>query len=409
MKNYLIVVLCLGVSGISYTSEKPHYAPETPQSEVLKKLAAYRKTAQLKKKMGYAKGAATGATVFGAASMAFALAIKGLGASKQEAAAMVASSALTGALSLTLLEAFGGLSSPEWIAQLEKLEKAAEDGKIDSIKFAHVGGFPEDIMKQNPSYEGIKGVEGRIYFLSQRFNDISSLHEDGHYEVYLMPQDEYLVDVFLSLFGDFSSFIDEKDPYYPKLLAIFDAFKEFWHLISFIIIRPTPGVSTSVYNGKYLPRIIIGLNETVDQETAHNFVEQLKQLLVDFIAAGGIGYHPRYSEEIPNTNKFIYAAYGSGDYKDTQAGQQGYASMKSKSWWRFISRDIEDMAYKSEDQRVSKTPWPEKVTKPTFGEYLKSRSVPGDIIPSRNPPQSSTMQPYVDPTISGPLIQPLKK
>ncbi|HEV2917376.1 MAG TPA: hypothetical protein VGW78_06560 [Candidatus Babeliales bacterium] len=49
------------------------------------------------------------------------------------------------------------------------------------------------------------------------------------------------------------------------------------------------------------------------------------------------------------------------------------------------------------------------MTKPTFGEYLMSRSVPGDIIPSRNPPRLPIMQPYVDPTISGPLIQPLKK
>lgn len=65
------------------------------------------------------------------------------------------------------------------------------------------------------------------------------------------------------------------------------------------------------------------------------------------LAYRGIWYHPRYSEEIPGTNKLIYAAYGSGDYKNIKTNQ---SQCMRKGFWFWQS--AEDMVYKSEDQRL---------------------------------------------------------
>ncbi|HEV2917375.1 MAG TPA: hypothetical protein VGW78_06555 [Candidatus Babeliales bacterium] len=329
MQKYIfsLTLNCLVLSIISNASESP--------GEIL---AKYKEIAEKRKSIEYKRLLLKG-LLAGLGGGAYSYALSTFLPIHELRNQYIAFGAVFSALSIFSAEVITEIlssSSPEWVAQIRKLEKAMRDGLIYKERSAEIGGVPQEIQNTNrDKYNIMKDVDGKTYFFANSFHDIDRF-ETQHYEIYLMPKDKELVDVFLSLITGGSSI------------------SAYWGDIAFIVIRPTPGVSTSVYNGKYLPRIIIGLRPFVYRRDVYNFVEVLKKLLSKY---EGIGYHPRYSEEIPGTNKLIYAAYGSGDYKDTQAGQEKYKSMKSKSWWRFISRDIEDMAYKNEDQRVSKTPW----------------------------------------------------
>jgi hypothetical protein len=193
--------------------------------------------------------------------------------------------------------------SVQWLKSLEKLTK----NEISNTTTAEIG--------------------GKRYLLANNFDDISNIYDGNHYEIYLMPQNEKLVDVFLALLTAMNKY--KKD-------------------IAFIAIRPTPGISMSACSRKPLPRIIISLKPNSTKDVVESIVDTLLQDKMFFEGRG----RPRYSDKIVKSNKGIYIGFGSGDYKETAEGQREYAPMKSTSYWRFLSNDVEDMAYKNENQRV---------------------------------------------------------
>ncbi|HEV2917377.1 MAG TPA: hypothetical protein VGW78_06565 [Candidatus Babeliales bacterium] len=233
--------------------------------------------------------------------------------------------------------------APDWGEVLAKFNP----NDFDSV--VQIGGIPMD-KRLDPKYADYKEKEGKFYLLAKGFDDISSINKDDHYEFYLNPvgdkeKNKYISDFFNQLY----SLIKSK----PLLAST----------IAFIALRPTPHTAKSVWNGKWLPYVIIGFKPSANKGQAVFLLSLLKKELSNW---KGTGKHPRYSEEIPGTNELIYAAYGSGDFKDTQAGQEEYKSMKEKpqSWgnwfWSFVYNmpEGEDMAYKSEDQRISTVPAP---------------------------------------------------
>jgi hypothetical protein len=136
--------------------------------------------------------------------------------------------------------------------------------------------------------------------------------------------------------------------------------------IGFLGIRPTPGFTKSPYNGKYIPRIIIGMKPNVDKETIKQIIDLINTIAISTSIKGrsitlsgsrlGSGIQPRYSKKY---NNLIYTAYGSADYKDGKLFKESVDGKKlfdktfmQKTWseWWYGPTD-EDMAYpdKSKD------------------------------------------------------------
>ncbi|HEV2916635.1 MAG TPA: hypothetical protein VGW78_02710 [Candidatus Babeliales bacterium] len=187
--------------------------------------------------------------------------------------------------------------------------------QIDKLK-------PRDISNNN-----IVIIGGMKYVLAYNFDDISHMHDGNHYELYVMPRNR---DIF-TLFN-----------YLKDILA------EYKESIAFIAMDPSPQPLKSC-SGKILPRIIIGFKP----DTTKEIVESILDILLDLLpVAAGAGGRPWYSDEIKDSGKLLYASFGSGDYKEMPEGQAEYAPMKSTSYWRYITSNIEDMAYKNEGQRL---------------------------------------------------------
>jgi hypothetical protein len=158
------------------------------------------------------------------------------------------------------------------------------------------------------------------------------MNKGKNYEIYLMPEDKDLIDIFLML--------DDR--------LNFD-------VIAFIALSLRQDVIKSVgeFSAQILPRIIISLKEFDDEEEARvaaiNLIRFLKSILKQY---SGIGYKPRFSAEIPGTKKLIYVGFGSGDYKESEAGGKAYKDKSLRAWlWSWIDSK-EYMAYQKDSQRI---------------------------------------------------------
>jgi hypothetical protein len=250
--------------------------------------------------------------------------------------ASAAGGAITGAVTSMIKAMWDKNSSAAWIAQLEKLATENSDGtfKYISDQLLTIGVPADKINEKNIA------TYGTVYLLAKNFDDIAS--ESEHvllYEIYVDPKNEELGDVFLHINNLLETHSDMRRLEGDK------------KLVSYLAIRPTPGMSKSRWNGKYLPRIIIGLNLNASLKDVRILVDELKLTLSQY---DGIGYRPRYSEEIAGSNKLIYASKGSGDFKESAKGKMLYQGTK-KSWlnWKtWLSDDVEDMAYPNESSRI---------------------------------------------------------
>ncbi len=224
-------------------------------------------------------------------------------------------------------------SDANWSGQLKKLHD--QNSKLDREKQLYLG-IPSDDRNKI----------GKVYLLSKSFSTIADKDNNNHYEIYLMPKDKYAADLFLAINEKF------KDLFYQDKIA-------------FLGIRPTPGVTKSPYNGKNLPRIIIGLAADAEIDTVSQLIEEIEKTTVQkreghLLYGGsqlGLNVQPRYSKKY---NDLIYTAYGSADFKDsdqfkkTAEGQAIY-NKKGRTWseWWYGPTD-EDMAYpdKSKDPLI---------------------------------------------------------
>ncbi len=223
-------------------------------------------------------------------------------------------------------------STPEWIEQLKVLltEKDKSNNHIISKKLMYLGVPTDKINLTN--WFGRKKYVSKVYLLSSNFDDITHAFTEHHYEIYLMPKDEYLGDLFVAL---------------TKYLNTDEKLRKY---VSFVAIRPTPGVTKSPFNGKNLPRIIIGFKPSAMQLDVIDVVQKLdnkfKETWDNYATVMGLNVQPRYSQKI---NNLMYAAYGSADYKDEVGAQAEYAN-KAKTffqrWWSGLSDD--DMAYRDD-------------------------------------------------------------
>lgn len=227
--------------------------------------------------------------------------------------------------------------SPAWNAQLQKLYNSKD--RLDAVTHLYLG-IPEELTHRI----------GKLYLLSARFNDISHAKNNDHYEIYLMPKDEYITDLFLTI-------------NHNLMIKQNKAYKD---AIAFLGIRPTPGTTRAPYNDKNLPRIIIGLKPNVDKQLVKQLVELIDGFGIEtsyknktvYIAGNLLGSNtqPRYSKQY---NNLIYTAYGSADYKDgkkfkesAEGKQLLNKTFMQKTWseWWYGPTD-ESMAYpdKSKD------------------------------------------------------------
>jgi len=248
--------------------------------------------------------------------------------------------AIYGAIWSMWREAFYRNSTPEWIEQLQELNKSLQGSAPSLSKKVMYLGVPND--KKSPALEQggyiawFKNLATRskyvrkAYLLSSAFDDISQAFDPMHYELYLMPKDEYLVDVFLAV-HDFC----KKNK------------SNLTSTVSFIAMRPTPGVTKSPYNSKNLPRIIIGFKNSATKDDVIDMVQALnahfEQAWLNYQNIISLNVQPRYSQKL---NDLIYAAYGSADYKDSALGMNMFrykAKTLFQRWWSGASDD--DMAY----------------------------------------------------------------
>lgn len=342
MKNHLsclllvFVVVSIGVNASQPTGHQ---------------LAAYyAKKAAAEAKQGYVSSAASGfqkgASYGSLAGLPTAIAMSRYASPVNEwgrnvvgpVIAGAAFGALVGSATSMWYEAFNRNSSPAWVEQIEKL--VAPDYKAAiSEGILLLAGVPTDQVQEKLEKDYKKpGMLGRLfdrnakfirktYLVSSIFSNIENADNGNHYEIYLMPKDENLVTMFLNvnLFFQDSRFINK---------------------IDFIALRPTPGVTKSPYNSKNMPRIIIGFTPQAGPEIVAEAMAMIAFMTIknEPVTKLGLGIQPRYSYCPFNKNNFMYVAYGSADYKDSEAGQKEYAYKASKLWpWQSLSD--EDMAF----------------------------------------------------------------
>jgi hypothetical protein len=148
-------------------------------------------------------------------------------------------------------------------------------------------------------------IAGNTYLLSILFDNITNANLGDHYEIYLMPDDNCLVDLFISivaLFGENRAGID------------------------FIAIKLTPGVSYTrkLKSEEPLPRIIVSLKPTSNKTEAEDVIQRIRTVIATNKYTG-IKTKPRYSTKIIDPlADFVYAAHGSIAYKDTTKGADEY-------------------------------------------------------------------------------------
>jgi hypothetical protein len=299
---FFLALTCITSSTVAIGQLPPHKALAHYQA----KAATHKKNLDLWKKSLLATTLLTGTSACAIPILS------GLGASDTTKKAFGAAVMLSAASYLTLSYITDTYhESHDWLKSLEKL------------------------TKDNISNKTTVEIGGKRYLLAKNFDDISNIYTDNHYEIYLMPWDHILVYIF------------------TRLLNTMDIYKmnQYKKDIAFIAIRATPGISMSACSRKPLPRIIISLKPNSTKDVLEAIIDIiLCDVYCTWFVPRGVG-RPRYSDEMLGSDKNIYVGFGSGDYKETAKGQREYAPMKSTSYWRFFSRNVEDMAYQNENQR----------------------------------------------------------
>lgn len=333
---FILIMQVLAFEHALFTAQ-----PAPTGEELLKK---HIKTAVAKQKgtalQGAKRGAKTAAALIAAGTIAQGQRFGHVDLHGSDAAGMInliTIGVVGGAVLAMLNDAFRKGSSPAWISQLKEL-----DNNISSIskKVIYLG-VPLD--KVNPALEQggyvswLKNLATRskyvrkAYLLASGFDDIEHAFGNDHYELYLMPKDEYLVDVFLAI----NELLKNKTTDLGKLVA-------------FVALRPTPGVTKSPFNGKNLPRIIIGFKrgtQPADMKKILNGLDAyFKQAWYNYQDIISLNVQPRYSQKI---NDLIYAAYGSADYKDEVGAREDYVTKNTSFWrtWWPSEPTNEEMAY----------------------------------------------------------------
>jgi hypothetical protein len=210
--------------------------------------------------------------------------------------------------------------NPTFFHQLQTLKPLLSDKAIYL-------GVPEEKREAEPKYAsalmnywfGNYKLIPKQYFLLKGFEDIEHAFENDHYELYLMPNDAHLYDTVDALVKFLNNFYST---YYKSLKDV----------IAFIAVRPTPGITKSPFNGKPMPRIIVGFKPNAYKDeysgkllTAERYDFQYpiyhlnKEVGVKKFGCLGI---PRYSKEFEKS--CIFWAYGSADFKDSAAGRKIY-------------------------------------------------------------------------------------
>lgn len=329
---------------------------DRPSEEGKKLLERYKKTAASRKKSGsYTQsalygakyGAATGAVGAGIVTFAGAQGNiemgKSLGSMQQVIGAHIAGAALgagAGALMAMWDEAYYKNSSPEWLRDITLLE----EGNYISPDTVLYLGVPTDLVSLDRErkyknswvpedfFRGTKKRVRKAYLLSSDFKNISSniATTDKHYELYLMPKDESLIATFIQTY------------YLIK--------ERFNHIVSFLAIRPTPGITKSPFNSKNMPRIIIGFKEDADKKNIQTLIQALNEKMREFNMSEGLDIQPRYSHKL---NSLMYIGYGSPDYKDSKQGQKEYAGKAKTLWQRWFGATDEELAFKKPDLKIS--------------------------------------------------------
>jgi hypothetical protein len=191
-------------------------------------------------------------------------------------------------------------SSPEWLAQINTLRE--EDFTADPIILGNVS-----------------------YLVSSIFHNTSNKRTSNHYELYLMPIDAEIADLFHAVVNALNADEDVKEH------------------IAFIVVRLTPGITRRTTNRKILPRIIVGLHDGVSKANANKILKIVHNATSQNTS---IDKHPRYSQPIFPPVKVVikptilYAALGGGDYKDVHRDE-----FERKTGILWDAPD--DMAYKN--------------------------------------------------------------
>ena len=196
----------------------------------------------------------------------------------------------------------------------------------------------QSLNKKSISNKNIITIGSQEYLLHKDFDNIDQIDPKNHYEIYLMPKDEDLAQVFASL---------------PIWL------EKYKSDIDFIGILPLRGVATSACSNENLPRIIVGLKTGASKDIVTKMVSAIyssKRTGDEYYK--GIGTAPRYSAEFAVegyynrliSDKLIYVGYGSGDYKEAHPDE--YTMKKKVPFLYFFSKEVDDKAYPSKEYRV---------------------------------------------------------
>lgn len=234
---------------------------------------------------------------------------------------------------ILIADAYG--ASPVWTAQLQLL--ATNKKSISKDKVLYMG-VPVDQINEKLESEVAQSRMRfykiwyykklrKAYLLSSLFNDIENVNKDNAYYLFLNPNDANLVNVFLALNNAF-----EKN------------MNDYKNKIAFLAMRPTPGITKAPSNGKNMPRIIIGFTPSVNKKDVEGVIRTINALSINGknISEISLDVQPRYSQKI---TPWLYAAYGSADYKDSVKGKEAFAN-KAKGLWFWQSPSDEDMAYR---------------------------------------------------------------
>ncbi len=324
----------------------------SPSSTPLQHLESYEKIAKIKSRLD-AQSIAKRAAHLGAHSAGMTLALNMINSnilsnikdSEKLLLSILFSSFMSASIS-AMADLLSNAYKPsrEWIAQLELLAENKKSINEQKLLYLGVPSDKIDIEIENIDPEKFrfsrfyrywnKSKIRKAYLLSSTFNDISQATIDNHYELYLMPKDEYLTTLFIALNNFFQM------PDYSNQIA-------------FIGLRPTPGVTKSPFSSKNMPRIIIGFNSRIkNPQVIKDIVKELEKLKINEKSQSDISINmqPRYSQKI---NPLIFGAYGSADYKESVKGKEEYKNKGTSLYERLISGPSdESMAYKSNDFKI---------------------------------------------------------
>jgi hypothetical protein len=305
---------------------KPNTYSEIPENETLKRYQGFA-TTRGEQKTGRSLYTSL-AKYFGAGVLAGAL----VSGKKLDAPVAVGALGLLYGLRQESLAA-----SPGWKEQIAKLNSDNISDKTVSI-----GGKTYLLAK---GFDKIESAGYGFGFLNTP-NSPSSYYMTGdgnHYEIYLMPDDTRLVDLFLDITN--------------LLNAMSDDVKQ---KIAFIALRPTPRVYdtnaiTSLFSRQVLPRIVICFkSEQSKKQDVEMVIRPIKNFIDSLVKANKVqtsGYHPRYSAKITDTDDIIYVGFGSGDYKKLPYRSDEFERKGPPLW-----RAYDDMAYqKGREQELKMT------------------------------------------------------